>query len=66
MSSNANLKHVHAPPTPVLSSTNVKCTGKAKLNAKRVEVRKSNLINSMYTMHSGCISKPATRLITQR
>ena len=27
--------------------------------------RKSNLTNSMYTTCSGCISKPATRLITQ-
>ena len=65
MSSNAKSKH--APPTtPVPSSTNIiKCTGKAKLTEKRVEVRKSNLTNSMYTTRSGHISKPATRLITQ-
>ena len=65
MSSNANLKHVHAPTTPIPSSTNVKCVGKAKLTEKRVEVRKSNLTNIMYTMCSGHISKAATRLITQ-
>ena len=63
MSSNA--KSEHAPPTtPVPSSTNIKCTGKVKLTEKRVEVRKSNLTNSMYTTRSGHISKPATRLIT--
>ena len=65
MSSNANLKYVHAPTTPVPSSTNVKHNSKRKLTEKRVEVRKSNLTNSMYTPRSGCISKPATRLITQ-
>ena len=65
LSSNANLKHVHAPTTPIPSSANVKCTGKAKLTEKRVEVRKFNLTNSMYTKCSGHISKPATRLITQ-
>ena len=64
MSSNANLKHVHAPTTPVPSSNNVKHNSKAKLTEKRVEVRKSNLTNSMYTTCSGHISKPATRLIT--
>ena len=64
MSSNAN--HKHAPPTtPVPASTNVKHNSKAKLNAKKVEVGKSNLTNSMYTTCSGRISKPATRLITQ-
>ena len=47
--SNAKLKH--APPTtPVPSSTNIKCTGKEKLTEKRVEVRKSNLTNSMYML----------------
>ena len=62
MSSNAKSKH--APCTnPVPSSTNIKCTGKAKLTEKRVEVRKSNLTNSMYTTHCGHISKPATRLL---
>ena len=61
MSSNAKSKH--APPTtPVPSSTNINGTGKAKLTEKRVEVRKSNLTNIIYTMH---ISKPVTRLITQ-
>ena len=52
----------HATPTTVPSSTNVKCTDNAKLIAKSVEVSKSN---SMYTTHSGCISKPAKRPITQ-
>ena len=61
MSSNAN--HKHAPPTtPLPSSTNVKHNSKAKLNVKRVEVRKSYLTKSMYTTGSGHISKPATRL----
>ena len=62
VSSNAKSKHA---PSTVPSSTNVKCTAKAKLIMKRVGVRKSNSTNSMYTTHSGCISKPATRLITQ-
>ena len=49
MSSNANHKHVHAPPTtPVPSSTNVKCTGKANLTKKGINV--SN--NNMYKMCS--------------
>ena len=62
----SNAKSKHAPlTTPIPSSINIKCTGKAKLTEKRVEVRKSNLTNSMYTMGSGHISKPATRLITQ-
>ena len=43
VSSDANSKH--APPS--VPNTNVKCTGKAKLAEKRVEVRKSNLTNSM-------------------
>ena len=38
MSSNANLKHVHATTTPVPSSTNVKHNSKAKLTEKSVEV----------------------------
>ena len=59
VSSNAKSKHA---PTTVPSSTNVKCTDKTKPIAKRVEVRKST--NSMYTTHSGHISKSATRLIT--
>ena len=63
-SSNAKSKHA-SPTTPVPSGTNIKCTGKAKLTEKSVEVGKSNLTNSMYTMHSGHISKLATRLITQ-
>ena len=63
MSSNASLKHVHAPTTPVPSSINVNHNSKAKLTEKRVEVR--NLTKSMYTTCSGHISKPATRLITQ-
>ena len=58
----SNAKSKHAPTTPVPSSTNVKCTDKAKLIVKRVEVRKPN---SMYTTCSGRISKPAIRLITQ-
>ena len=62
VSSNANHKHA---PTTVPSSTNVKCTDKAKLVGKTVEVGKSNLTNSMYTTCSGNISKPATRLIIQ-
>ena len=56
MSSSANLKHVHAPTTPFPSCTNVKHNSKAKLTEKRVEVRKSNLTNSMYTTSSGHIS----------
>ena len=56
----ANSKHA---PTPVPS--NVKHDNKAKLIGKRVNVRKCNSTNSMYTTCSGCISKPATRLITQ-
>ena len=64
VSSNAKSKHT-PPTTPVPSSTNIKCTGKAKLTEKRVEARKSNLTNSMYTTCSGHISNPATRLITQ-
>ena len=63
MSSNAKSKH--APTTPVPSSTNVKHNSKAKPTEKRVEVRKSNLTNSMYTTCSSHISKLATRLITQ-
>ena len=60
VSSNAKSKHA---PTTVPSSTNVKCTDKAKLIAKRVEV--SSKSSSMYTTCSGCISKPVKRLITQ-
>ena len=57
----AKCKHA---PTIVPSSTNanVKHDNKAKLIGKRVEAGKST---SMYTTHSGHISKPATRLITQ-
>ena len=58
VSSNANFKHA-PPPNPV---TNVKCTGKANLTEKGVEVRKPN---SMYTTHSGHVSEPVRRLITQ-
>ena len=57
-------KSKHAP-TIIPSSTNVKCTDKAKLILKIVEVSKSNKSNSMYTMCSGHILKPAKRLITQ-
>ena len=60
VSSNAKSKHA---PTIVLSSTNVKCTAKAKLILKRVEVSSNS--NSMYTTYSGHISKPAKWLITQ-
>ena len=56
----ANSKHA---PTTILSNTNVKCTAKAKLIPKRVEVSSNS--NSMYTTCSGHISKPATRLIAQ-
>ena len=39
VSSDANLKHVHGPPTtPVPSSTNVKCTGKANLTEKGINI----------------------------
>ena len=54
----AKSQHV---PTIIPSSTNVKCTDKAKLIPKRVEVSKFNQSNT----HNGCISKPAKRLITQ-
>ena len=50
---------------PKVPNTNVKCTDKAKLIPKRVEVSKFNKSNSMYTTLSGHILKPATRLITQ-
>ena len=56
-------KSKHAPPQ--IHNSNVKCTSKAKLIPKRVEISKSNKSNSMYTTCSGCISKPAKRLITQ-
>ena len=61
--STASSKHV----SPNVCISKVKSTGKADLTAKRVEVSKSNnFTNSMYTTtRSGCISKPATRLITQ-
>ena len=59
----ANSKH--APPPIIPSSNNGKCTDKAKLILKRVEVSKFNQSNSMYTTCSGRISKPAKRLITQ-
>ena len=62
VSSDAILKHVHASPTtPVPSSTNVKCTSKANLTEKGINV--SN--NKTYKTCSGCVSKPVTRLITQ-
>ena len=62
VSSNAKSKHA---PSTVPSSTNVKCTAKAKLITKRVKVRKSYSTNSMYTTCSSHISKPAKRLTTQ-
>ena len=55
------VKSKHAPPQ--VHNSNVKCTTKAKLIPKRVEV--SSKSNSMYTTCSGHISKPAKRLITQ-
>ena len=58
VSNDANLKH--APPNPV-KITNVKCTGKANLTEKGINV--SN--NSMYKTCSGHVSKPVTRSITQ-
>ena len=57
-------KSKHAP-TIIPSSTNGKCTLKAKLIPKRVEVSKFNQSNNMHTTCSGCFSKPAKRLITQ-
>ena len=55
MSSNANYKHVHAPPTiPVPSSTNVKCDGKANLTEKGVKVSNTN---NMYKTCSGHVSR---------
>ena len=56
-------KSKHAPPK--VPNSNAKCTDKAKLILKRVQVSKSNKSNSMYTMCSGHILKPATRLISQ-
>ena len=56
-------KSQHAPAK--VPNSNAKCTDKAKLILKRVEVNKSNKSNSMYTTHRGHISKPAKRLITQ-
>ena len=57
-------KSKHAP-TIIPSGTNGKCTDKAKLIPKRVEVSKFNQSNSMYTTCSGHISKPTKRIITQ-
>ena len=54
----------HAP-TTVPSNANDKHDSRAKLIGKRVDVRRYNSTNSMYTTCSGCILKPATRLITQ-
>ena len=59
----SNAKSKHAPPN--VPNSNIKPDDKAKLIMKRVEVRKSNSTNSIYTTCSGHISKPATRLITQ-
>ena len=56
-------KSKHAPPQ--IHNSNYKCTAKAKLIPKRVEISKSNKSNSMYTTGSGHISKSATRLISQ-
>ena len=63
MSLNANFKH--APTHNPVKVTNVKCTGKANLIGKEIDVRKPNSSNSMYKMCSGHISKPVARLITQ-
>ena len=57
-------KSKHAP-TTVSSNANVKHDNKAKVTGKRLNVKTCNSTNSMYTMQSGCISKHATRLITQ-
>ena len=46
MSNFAKSKHA---PTNIPSNTNIKCTDKAKLIPKRVEVSKFNQSNSMYT-----------------
>ena len=59
MSNNAN--HKHTPPNPV-KITNVQCTGKADLTEKGVKVSNTN---DVYKMHSGCVTNPVTRLITQ-
>ena len=56
----SNAKSMHAPPK--VPNSNIK-HNKAKLIGKRVEVSKTN---NMYTTCSGCISRPATMLITQR
>ena len=62
MSNFAKYKHA---PTTVPSNANFKHDNKAMLIGKRVNVRKCNSTNSMYTTHSGRFSKPATRLLTQ-
>ena len=61
VSSNANSKHAPAN----VPNSNVKYAGKAKHNEKRVAVNKPNSSTSMYKTHSGHISKPTSRLITQ-
>ena len=61
LTSDANFKH--APPN--IPNTNVKCTVKANLTEKGIDIRKSNVSNSMYKTCSGHISKPVSRLITQ-
>ena len=64
VSTYAKSKRVHVPPNPI-KTTNAKCTGKANLIGKEIDVRKPNPNNSMYTMCSGHVSKPVARLITQ-
>ena len=61
-----NSKHVPIPPIPDNTNANFKQPNKAKLLEKEINVRKSNNNNSgdAYRTCSGCISKPATRLIS--
>ena len=61
MSKIAKSRHAPSHNTIPCSTANIKHSDKANLIKERVEIRKSNL----YTMQSGCISKPATRLIDQ-
>ena len=59
----ANSKHVSPPPDPDNTNTKFKQPNKAKLLEKEIIVRKNNS-DDVYRIRSGCISKPATRLIT--
>ena len=59
----ANSKHVPIPPIPDSTNAKFKQPNKAKLLEREITVRKSNS-GDAYRTHSGCISKPAARLIT--